>query len=191
MHVDVPRRPGPSELLGSLVAVARAQWCLRRATERGDLPRVVGRLRVRNRGTLVVGRRFRADGSPLPTKIEVWPGARLVIGDHAFLNYGVDVVATTSVTIGDGVRVAPLVSIVDDAMHDTAPGERRRGPITIGDDVWLGRGAVVLPGVSVGDHAVVAAGSVVTRDVPARTLVAGVPARAVRTLDVPEGWRRR
>jgi maltose O-acetyltransferase len=62
--------------------------------------------------------------------------------------------------------------------------------VHIGDNVWIGRSAIILPGVTIGDNAVVAAGAVVTKDVPDATLVAGNPARVVRTLVVDDGWRR-
>jgi acetyltransferase-like isoleucine patch superfamily enzyme len=55
-------------------------------------------------------------------------------------------------------------------------------PVTIGDDIWIGANAVILPGVTIGDHSVVAAGAVVTKDVPPHTLVAGVPAKIIKTL---------
>ena len=60
----------------------------------------------------------------------------------------------------------------------------------IGSNVWLGRGAIVLPGVTIGDHAVVAAAAVVARDVPPRTVVAGNPATSLRTLEASDDWRR-
>jgi acetyltransferase-like isoleucine patch superfamily enzyme len=62
--------------------------------------------------------------------------------------------------------------------------------VHIGDNVWIGRSAIILPGVTIGDNAVVAAGAVVTKDVEEATLVAGNPARVVRTLVVDDGWRR-
>jgi acetyltransferase-like isoleucine patch superfamily enzyme len=107
------------------------------------------------------------------------------------VNYGVDIVAAGSIVLGDGVLVGPLVSIVDDDMHQTEPGrERRVAPITIGDDVWLGRGVVVLPGTTIGAHTVVAAGAVVRGVVPAKVVVGGIPTRILRHLDIPDGWRR-
>jgi maltose O-acetyltransferase len=87
------------------------------------------------------------------------------------------------IEIGDHVLLGPGVHLYT-ATHSLDSAERRRGlelakPIAIGDDAWLGGGAIVLPGVTIGARAVVGAGSVVTRDVPADHRVAGNPARAI------------
>lgn len=179
---------------GELVPAARGLLgSARRATSAASPPRVRGRFHLRNDGALHLGRALVVDGWPIPTKIEVGSGAELRIGSGCYLNYGVDIVANLSVELGDGVLVGPMVSIVDDDMHEIEPGRpRRRAAIRLGHNVWLGRGVTVLPGTTVGDHSVVAAGSLVRDDVPPRTVVAGVPARPIRTLDIPDdGWRRR
>ena len=119
------------------------------------------------------------------------PGGRLVVGDRVFVNQGASLVAHLSITIGDDVRVGDHVGIYDTDHHPVEQGrDARRAPVMIGRNVWLARGALVLPGVTIGDHAVVAAGAVVTEDVPPRTLVAGNPAHAIRELRADEGWRR-
>jgi maltose O-acetyltransferase len=165
----------------------------RRATSCASPPRIRGRVVLRNDGILHLGRALVVDGLPLPSKIHVRSGAELRIGSGCYVNYGVDIVAGTGVTLGDRVLVGPLVSIVDDEMHEVEPGrERRRAPIVIGDNVWIGRAATILPGTRIGDHSVVAAGAVVRGEVPPCTVVGGVPARPIRTLTVPDhGWRRR
>ena len=90
------------------------------------------------------------------------------------------------VEIGEDTMIGPNVSLLTSG-HPTTVADRRAGitiaPIHIGANVWIGAGATVLGGITVGDGAVVAAGAVVSRDVPPATLVAGVPARAIRTLD--------
>jgi acetyltransferase-like isoleucine patch superfamily enzyme len=171
-------------------AHARALFALH-AVSVGPLPQVYGRVALRCQGELRIGERLVIDGWPLATKISVGREGRLVVGDRAFLNYGVDINAQTSIVIGDNVRIGPLVSIVDDAMHEVTPGHRRRAPITIGDNVWIGRGAAIGPGVTIGDHAVIGTNSVVTRDVAAATVVGGSPATHIRDIDVPADWRRR
>lgn len=135
---------------------------------------------------------LRVRGAIAPAEIGAFAGGRLTIGENVFINQGAIVVAALSVSIGDNCRIGDFAAIYDSDYHEvdqTTPV--RRGPVSLGQNVWLGRGAVILPGVSVGDHAVIAAGSVVTKDVPARTLVAGNPARTIRQLQAADGWRRR
>jgi acetyltransferase-like isoleucine patch superfamily enzyme len=173
------------------VGFVRAQAVFRaHGVSVGRLPQVHGRLVLRSAGVLRVGDHFVVDGVPLPTKFSVGPEGLLEIGDRAFINYGVDVNANVRIEIGDNVRIGPLVSIVDDDMHELTPGQRRRAPIHIGHNVWIGRGAVINPGVAIGDHAVLGAESVVTRDVAPATVAAGSPATMVKQLDVPASWRR-
>lgn len=102
-----------------------------------------------------------------------------------FINHGCTLNDIGGIDIGDEVMIGPNVSLLSSG-HPLEPSERRRGitaaPIVIGRNVWIGAGATVLQGVTVGADAVVAAGAVVTGDVPAATLVVGVPARAIRSL---------
>jgi acetyltransferase-like isoleucine patch superfamily enzyme len=108
----------------------------------------------------------------------VAPGARLHLGS-GFLNHGSLLVCNTEITIGELCLFGEQVIIRDDDSHsvDDRPSS---APITIGNRVWVGMRAMILKGVTIGDGAVVAAGSVVTKDVPAGTLVGGVPARVIR-----------
>ena len=80
-------------------------------------------------------------------------------------------------------RILPGAQSVRVALH------RWRG-VTIGNNVWIGRNAVVTPGVSIGDGSVIGANSVVTRDIPPNSLAAGAPARVIRKLEIPDGWTR-
>jgi acetyltransferase-like isoleucine patch superfamily enzyme len=105
-------------------------------------------------------------------------GARLRLGS-GFFNNGSLVVCGTEITIGDNCMFGEQVVIRDDDSHEI-DGHPRRAPITIGDNVWVGMRAIILKGVTIGDGAVVAAGSVVTKDVPPGALVGGVPARVIR-----------
>ncbi|WP_206323949.1 DapH/DapD/GlmU-related protein [Streptomyces sp. HNM0574] len=130
-------------------------------------------------------------GGPLPESVTVYPpfftecGLHTAFGERVFVNQGCTFMDRGGIRIGDDVMIAPKASLITGG-HPLPLAERRAylslAPIVIEDDVWIGAGATVTQGVTVGAGAVVAAGAVVTRDVPARTLVAGVPARVVRTI---------
>ena len=113
-------------------------------------------------------------------------GANIRIGAGCFVNYNCVFLDCAAIEIGDRVQIAPAAQLYT-ATHPLAAEARAAGlesalPIRIGDDAWIGGGAILLPGVAVGAGAVVAAGAVVTREVPPRVLVAGNPARVVRAL---------
>jgi acetyltransferase-like isoleucine patch superfamily enzyme len=106
-------------------------------------------------------------------------GAVLSIGEGSFVNHRSELIAHERVEIGRHCLFAWDVQVMDSDSH-SVDGLPHTAPVVIGDRVWIGCRATVLKGVTIGDGAVVAAGSVVTRDVPARALVAGNPARLVR-----------
>lgn len=113
-------------------------------------------------------------------------GTYLHLGDRVFLNFNTVVLDTCEVRIGSGTLVGPGVQFYA-ATHPTDPAVRRRSlemgaPITVGENVWLGGGAILLAGVTVGDDSVIGAGSVVTRSVPTGVLAAGNPCRVIREL---------
>ena len=108
-------------------------------------------------------------------------GWNIHLGAGAYLNFNCVILDVASVVIGAGTQIGPAVQIYA-ADHPRDPVIRRSGrelgrPVTIGENVWIGGGAIILPGVRVGDDAVIGAGSVVTRDVPAGTVVVGNPGR--------------
>lgn len=108
-------------------------------------------------------------------------GYNIRLGKGVFLNFNCVVLDVVNVTIGDGTQIGPGVQILT-ADHPRDPAQRRAGlefgrPIRIGANVWIGGGAIVLPGVTVGDDAVIGAGAVVTRDVRAGATVVGNPAK--------------
>lgn len=141
-------------------------------------------------GSIQCGR-LRLRCKTIPIEIGAGPNGSLVLGERVFINTGATIVANHSIILGDDCRLGDLVAIFDSDHHPLEPARPTRiAPVRLGANVWVGRSATILPGVTIGDHAVVGAGSVVTDDVPARTVVAGVPARPVRTLDIPDGWRR-
>jgi maltose O-acetyltransferase len=113
-------------------------------------------------------------------------GYNIRLGDDVFINYDCVFLDVVAIAVGSRTQIGPAVQVYA-ADHPRDPELRRKGlefgrPVTIGCDVWIGGGAIVLPGVSIGDRATVGAGSVVTRDVPAGATVVGNPAR---TVDAP------
>ena len=113
-------------------------------------------------------------------------GLNVAIGASTFVNYGCVMLDVVPIRIGAACQIATNVQLLA-ATHPLDPQTRRNGweygePITIGDNVWLGGGVIVCPGVSIGDDTVVGAGAVVTRDVPAGVVAVGNPARVLREL---------
>jgi acetyltransferase-like isoleucine patch superfamily enzyme len=133
---------------------------------------------------MIVGERVQIFSHHARSVFTTFERGRLIIGDRAFINYGVDIAATGLVAIGADCLIGTHVSIIDNDFHGVVDRQRvpASKPVIIGDNVWIGNRAIILPGVTIGEGAVVGAGSVVTRDVPARTVVAGNPARVVREL---------
>lgn len=108
------------------------------------------------------------------------------IGRGTFLNFGVVLLDVGPIYIGEDVQVGPNVQFLT-AWHPVEPEPRRAkwevaSPITIGDNVWLGGGVIVCPGVTIGENTVVGAGAVVTKDLPANVVAVGNPARVIRKL---------
>lgn len=114
-------------------------------------------------------------------------GKNTYLGDHVFINYMCVILDNNEVRIGNHVMIGPSVQIYT-AAHDLLAESRIKGmeiakPIVIEDNVWIGGGAILLPGVRIGKNAVVGAGSVVSRNVPANTVVVGNPARVIRQIE--------
>ena len=112
-------------------------------------------------------------------------GYNIRIGRDVFLNFNCVVLDVVAVTVGARTLIGPAVQIYT-ADHPRDPTVRQTGvefgrPIQIGQDVWIGGGAIILPGVTIGDNAVIGAGSVVTRDVPEGSIARGNPARITAT----------
>ena len=143
-------------------------------------------------GDIIVGDDVLVDG-----KVGIAFAARfadrptLTIGDHTILSHNCQLTVGRRITIGSHCLIASDVRLYDSDGHPTDPAARLAGspppeessrPITIGDNVWIGTASIILKGVAIGAGSVVAAGSVVTKDVPPGVLVAGHPARVVRRL---------
>lgn len=113
-------------------------------------------------------------------------GSNLEIGADTFVNFGLQAADVALIRIGRDCQIGPNVQLLTPT-HPVEPGPRRdkleaARPITLGDNVWLGGGVIVLPGVTIGDDTVVGAGSVVVRDLPAGVVAVGNPARVVRQI---------
>lgn len=114
-------------------------------------------------------------------------GLNIHVGDEFLANYNVTILDISPVHMGDNVWIAPgtLITTIN---HPISPAGRRKHlgisePITIGDDVWIGGNCTILPGVTIGNNVVVAAGAVVTEDIPDNCIVGGVPAKKIRDIE--------
>ncbi|MGY3944964.1 sugar O-acetyltransferase [Aeromonas tecta] len=117
-------------------------------------------------------------------------GRNIHIGEKTFFNFNVTILDVGEVHIGNNVLLAPNVQIYT-ATHSLNHLERRNWtaynkPVQIGDDCWIGGGAIICPGVTIGPRSIIGAGAVVTRDIPADSLAVGNPARIIRTLSPDE-----
>ncbi|MBA8928386.1 maltose O-acetyltransferase [Kutzneria viridogrisea] len=127
------------------------------------------------------------EGSWVMPRFQCDYGYLITLGRNSFLNYDAILMDCAPITIGDDVSIGPRAQLLT-ALHPVAEHDLRRerwesaAPISIGDNVWLGGGVIVCPGVRIGADTVVGAGSVVTRDLPERVLAAGNPCRVIRPL---------
>jgi maltose O-acetyltransferase len=113
-------------------------------------------------------------------------GYHISVGDRTFVNFGAVFLDAAPITIGADVQIGPNVQLLTPT-HELEPERRRAGweramPVAVGDNVWIGGGAIVCPGVTVGADSVIGAGAIVTKDVPPGVLAVGNPARVIRTL---------
>lgn len=115
-----------------------------------------------------------------------WAGKHIHMGHHVYANFNLTVVDDGDVYIGDYTMIGPNVTLAT-ASHPILPQLREKAiqyniPVRIGKNVWIGAGAVILPGVTVGDNSVIGAGSVVTKDIPPNVVAAGNPCRVLREI---------
>jgi maltose O-acetyltransferase len=116
-------------------------------------------------------------------------GYQLHIGARTFVNFGLIALDVATITIGEDVQIGPNVQLLT-ATHPLDPETRRAKweagePIVIGNNVWLGGGVIVCPGVTIGENTVVGAGAVVVKDLPANVIAVGNPARVLREVPAP------
>lgn len=159
-----------------------ARLHLRGADRLGRRVTLWGRPKVVNRGRMTFGDRVRLVSDVATLELVSLEGGHLEIGENVFINYGSSLVAASHVVVGNDCLIGTHVIVMDCDFHcvEDKSWDTTGKPITLEDRVWLGNRSIILKGITVGHDAVVAAGSVVTKDVPARTVVAGNPARVVR-----------
>lgn len=113
-------------------------------------------------------------------------GYNTTVGDNFFMNVGGRLMDSGKITIGNNVFIAPNVSIITEEHAMDVPqriaGLEYTHPVTVGDNVWICTGAIILPGVTIGSDSVIGAGSVVTKDIPPKSLAVGNPCRVIRQL---------
>lgn len=147
---------------------------------------------IKNDGKISIGNNFRLNSSQIKTILLSANGGELIIGDSVFINRGAAISAIKKIILGNDCLIGDSVSISDSNWHEI---EQNSGvkvePIAIGNNVWIGTGAIILPGVSIGDHSIVAAGSVVTKSVPAKKLVGGNPAQMIRDIHCTDDYVRK
>lgn len=134
-------------------------------------------LRIDSGGTLVNNGYF---NFMYGADIIIFPNAILQLGNDSFINSDCKIRCHKSITIGNNCAISHDFTVMDSNAHCINGIDKGVGPVNIGNHVWIGTRVTVLSGVRIGDGAIVAAGSVVTKDVPERTMVAGVPARIIK-----------
>jgi carbonic anhydrase/acetyltransferase-like protein (isoleucine patch superfamily) len=147
---------------------------------------------VQGKGDILIGDDVLVDGKcSLTFASRFAERPTLEIGDRTGIGHGCALTVARRITIGRDCRIAGGVHMFDSSGHPSDPAARRAGaapspedvrPITLGDNVWVGRNAMIFPGVTVGEGSVVSAGAVVTSDVPPNTVVAGNPARRIASV---------
>lgn len=169
------------EFTNNVFALIRGVFCRVRLNSCGKLLRcekgvrilkINGKINLGNKVFLHRGVKLSASGSEGVAEINIGDGS--YIGDRTEIHSG------SGVNIGKGVLIAWNCNIIDRDYHKFESEKERVSPVNIGDHVWIGLGSTILKGVTIGSGAVVAAGSVVTHDVPERALVAGNPAKVIR-----------
>jgi len=175
-------------LLFRLISLGRnfmlTKWRLRACETGGGIQFTRKKPDIENEGTLKIGNLVRIWSNVRRTRLSVKKGGILSIGNNCRIN-GATISATFKITIGDNCRIAPDVYLMDGDFHavEDRLSKGKSRPIIIEDNAWIATRAMVMKGVTIGKGAVVAAGAVVTKDVAPFTMVAGVPAKFIRSIE--------
>lgn len=172
------------EKIADCASVANAQVRMRMLADVPLSVRLRGRIFIRGGGRLTLGEGVSVTGDIVPVEMHTREKGTIRIGDRTFINYGTSISARSSVQIGADCHLGHYTQIMDNAEHGLVDRFELppTGPVVIEDSVWIGSRVVILPGVRIGSGAVIGAGSIVTRNIPPRCVVAGNPARALRNL---------
>lgn len=164
--------------------VLLAHLYLRKCTQIGFLASTNGKPLIQNQGKIILGNEIRVWSNIEKTKIFVGAKGELIIGDNCRVN-GVHISAQSRVEIGNNCRISPYTLIIDSDFHnvDNHFSDVEGDPIIIEEDVWITSRVTILKGVRIGKGSVIAAGAVVTTDIPPYTLVGGVPAKIIREIN--------
>jgi acetyltransferase-like isoleucine patch superfamily enzyme len=132
-------------------------------------------------GRFVIGKNVALRATPrLPIELYCAPGATITLADNCFLNQGVQIACRKEVSIGEQCLIADQAMIMDTDFHSVADEAVQTAPVVIERGAWVAARAIILKGVTIGESAIVGAGAVVARSIPARTVAVGNPARVVR-----------
>jgi maltose O-acetyltransferase len=152
----------------------------------GGLPK------IDNNGDFILQQNCYFRAFRLPVCISVWERARLEIGEGVFFNDGVNVCSSMAIKIGSYTKIGDMTYIYDTDFHNVSPGASvKQSSVWIGRNVWIGANSMVLAGAKIGDHSVIAGGSIVTGEIPPKCLAAGSPAKVIKMLEIPDdNWIR-
>ncbi|MTI38309.1 acyltransferase [Fulvivirga lutimaris] len=160
-----------------------AKWYLKNCTSLGKYVSVNGRPKLENLGKIHLADEVRVWSKIIKAKLYTGPNGTLTVGKNSRIN-GAHIDAQQSIIIGENVRIAPYTIILDSDFHSLkdhfSDGESK--PIVIEDNVWLATRCTILKGVTIGENSVVATGAIVTKDVPANCVVAGIPAEVIKKI---------
>ena len=184
------QNPG-SSTLDFVINIFRGSWrvmmakiYLRKCTKLGRMVSVNGKPIVDNQGEMIFGDEVRIWSPIIKAQLYTGKNGKLIVGKNSRLN-GVHIDARELVKIGNNVRIAPYSIILDSDFHDIKDhfSDGASKPVIIEDDVWIATRATILKGVTIGYGSVIAAGAVVTKSVPPKSIVAGVPAKVIRKIE--------
>jgi acetyltransferase-like isoleucine patch superfamily enzyme len=181
---DFPIAAVARDVRDNVIAYARGPLALRACDLVGKRARCFGRVHVTNGGEIRMGHDVSLGGPLASVHIATAAEGILSIGDESTIDYGSSISARTMVSVGARVTVGPycVISDTDFPLPLALPDDDDPRAITIGDDVWIGAGVTLMPGIKIGERATVSPGSVVSMDVPADAIASGSPARVMRII---------